>query len=55
MEYGKQQLRLTIKKSSKGTYFIQSIRMKELRRIDRRYKKRWRLSDDEETLILESE
>lgn len=55
MEYGKQQLRLTIKKSSKGTYFIQSMRMKDLRRIAKRHKKRWRLSDNEETLILEGE
>jgi len=55
MEYGKQQLRLTIKKSKNGTYFIQSIRMKELRRISDRHKRRWRLSDNEETLILEGE
>ena len=55
MEYGKQQLRLTIKKSSRGTYFIQSMRMKDLRRIAKRHKKRWRLSDNEETLILEGE
>ena len=34
MEYGKQQLRLKIKKSSKGTYFIQSMRMKERFRLD---------------------
>jgi len=55
MEYGKQQLRLTIKKSRNGTYFIQSMKMKELRRISKRHKRRWRLSDNEETLILEGE
>jgi hypothetical protein len=38
--FDEQQLRLTIKKSSKGTYFIQSMRMKDFRRIAKRHKKK---------------
>ena len=55
MTYDKQQLKLTIKKSKNGTYFIQSIRMKELRKISDKHKRRWSLSENEETLILEGE
>ena len=48
-------LRVKIRKTMSGTYYIPSISMKKLRDMSTKNKKRWTLSKDEKNLYLEAE
>jgi len=48
-------LRLKIRKSKSGTYYIPSISIKQLRTLSKTNKRRWRLTKNEKTLVLEGE
>lgn len=46
-------LRLKIRKSNNGTYYIPSLSMKELRMLEKKGKHRWFLSKDEQNLYIQ--
>ena len=48
-------MRLKIRKTKSGTYYIPSISIKELRNLSNKKKKRWTLSKDEKNIYLEGE
>ncbi|MCW4048995.1 MAG: hypothetical protein NWE89_04585 [Candidatus Bathyarchaeota archaeon] len=50
------ELRLRIKKTRSGTYYITSLSIKELRKMDKIHLRRWRYhkTKNEEYLILEA-
>ena len=48
-------LRLKIGKTASGTYYIPSLSIKKLRGLSKQHKRRWSLSNDGETLIIEGE
>jgi chorismate-pyruvate lyase len=48
-------MRLKIRKTASGTYYIPSLSIKQLRALSKTYKRRWRISKNEQTLILEGE
>jgi hypothetical protein len=48
-------LRLKIRKTASGTYYIPSLSKKQLRTLSKTYKRRWKISKNEQTLILEGE
>jgi hypothetical protein len=46
-------LRLKIRKSRNGTYYVPSLSIKMLKQLDKKGKHRWFLSKDQENLYLE--
>jgi len=48
-------LRLKIRKTASGTYYIPSLSIKQLRNLSKTHKRRWRITQNEKTLILEGE
>jgi len=48
-----EELRLKIRKSKNGTYYIPSLSMKLLKLLDKKGKHKWFLSKDQENLYLE--
>jgi len=48
-------MRLKIRKTSIGTYYIPSLSIKQLRTPSKTHKRRWRITKNEKTLILEGE
>ena len=48
-------MRLKIRKTASGTYYIPSLSIKQLRILSKAYKRRWRISKNEQTLILDGE
>jgi len=48
-------MRLKIRKTASGTYYIPSISIKKLRDMSTKQKRRWTLSKDQRNLILEAE
>jgi|GEM_PF-2237171 len=48
-------LRLKIDKTQSGTYYIPSLSIKKLRTLSKAYKRRWRLTKNGKTLVLEGE
>jgi len=48
-------MRLKIRKTASGTYYIPSLSIKQLRTLSKTHKRRWRITKNEKTLILEGE
>lgn len=48
-------LRLKIRKTKSGTYYIPSLSIKQLRTLSKTHKRRWRITKNEKTLVLEGE
>ena len=48
-------MRLKIRKTKSGTYYIPSISIRELRDLSKKNKRRWSLSNDEKNIYLEAE
>jgi hypothetical protein len=48
-------MRLKIRKTASGTYYIPSISIKQLRDMSTNQKRRWTLSKDQRNLYLEAE
>jgi len=48
-------MRLKIRKTSSGTYYITSLSIKQLRDMSTKQKRRWTLSKDQRNLYLEAE
>jgi len=48
-------MRLKIRKTVSGTYYIPRLSIKQLRTLSKKRKRRWRISKNEKTLILEGE
>ena len=48
-------MRLKIRKTKSGTYYIPSISIRELRKLAEKNRRKWNLSKDEENLYLEAE
>ena len=46
-------MRLKIRKTKSGTYYIPSLSIKELRTLSKKQKRRWTLSKNEQNLIIE--
>ena len=48
-------LRLKIRKTKSGTYYVSSISIKHLRELASKPRRRWNLSKDEKNIYLEAE
>jgi len=48
-------MRLKIRKTHRGTYYIPSISIKQLRDMSTKQKRRWTLSKDQKNIYLETE
>ena len=48
-------MRLKIRKTKSGTYYIPSISIRELNKLAEKPRRRWSLSKDRENLYLEAE
>ena len=48
-------IRLKIRKTESGTYYIPSLSSKKLKELSKKNKRRWSLSKNGENLILEAE
>ena len=48
-------MRLKIKLTKSGTYSVPSLSIKELRRLSKMKRRRWELTRDEKSIILEAE
>jgi len=48
-------MRLKIRKTHRGTYYIPSLSIKQLRDMSTKQKRRWTLSKDQQNLYLEAE
>jgi len=46
-------MRLKIRKTASGTYYIPSLSIKQLRTLSKTHKRRWRISKNEKTLTPE--
>ena len=46
-------MRLKIRKTKSGTYYIPSLSIKQLQKLSKKQKRRWTLSKNGENLILE--
>lgn len=48
-------MRLKIRKTASGTYYIPSLSIKQLKAMSTNQKRRWTLSKDQQNLYLEAE
>ena len=48
-------MRLKIRKTASGTYYIPSLSIKQLRDMSTKQKRRWTLNKDQKNLYLEAE
>ena len=48
-------MRLKIRKTKSGTYYIPSLSIKQLQKLSKKQKRRWTLSKNGENLIIEGE
>jgi len=48
-----EEMRLKIRKSKNGTYYVPSLSIKKLRLLDKKGRHRWFLSKDQENLYIE--
>jgi len=48
-------VRVKIRKTKSGTYYIPSLSIKELRKLAKKGKKKWYLSKDQKNLYLDAE
>ncbi len=48
-------MRLKIRKTKSGTYYIPSISIRELEKLSKLKKRRWTLSKNKENLFIEAE
>ena len=48
-------MRLKIRKSKSGTYYVPSLSIKDLRKLSKKNRRRWELTKDEKSIILEAE
>ena len=48
-------MRLKIRKTKSGTYYIPSLSIRELRELSKKQRRRWSLSKDEKSLFIEGE
>jgi hypothetical protein len=48
-------MRLKIRKTASGTYYIPSISIKQLKKLSKLERKRWILSKDEKSIFIEAE
>ena len=48
-------MRLKIRKAKSGTYYVPSLSIKDLRLLSKMNRRRWELTKDEKSIILEAE